>query len=317
MASEFDQSMKDLLEISRKIIDFNTIDNSFATKKEKKKITKNPILKCLEKYSADYNLSEEEGNKDDVLVTYKKIKAALLKGWKYDDWLKSTNVTIYSGALEPDDKRKIMLSAIYVLACRHRDQCRDSLKGLPVEAFDGREELLFPAKFQLYMYRVFRYALNDETYSDDITKITTIISDLEKELKVPPLTIKKEGGTIEASKPENPLVDGLFGLAKDLISKMGVQLPEGAQLPMNGSNIMEAAVSIFNRPETKDFLLDIGETMKGAHDLGDAFQKIVSKFQDPNSVEKLKKMATSVLPTEMVSSNTTNSILASESKQEE
>ncbi len=303
MSSDFDQSMKDLLDISKVIISFSSIDSSFATKKEKKKSVKNPILKALENYSADYLLSDEEGNKDDVIITYKKIKAALLKGWKVDDWLKVSTISIHSGAIEPDDKRRIMISAIYNLACRHRDASKDNLKGLPVEAFDGHEELLFPAKFQLYMYRVFLFALDGEEFGDDITKLAAIVGELEKELKIAPLSAKK-GENAEAPKSDNPLVDGFFGLAKDLVGKMGVQLPDNAQMPSNGGNIMEAAASIFTRPETKDFLVEVGESMKGAKDFGDAFQRVMGKFQDPGSVDRLKKMASSVIPAEMINGAT-------------
>ena len=278
MANDFDQSMKDLLDISKKIIVFCSVDNSFATKKEKKKSVKNPILKALENYSADYTMSDEDGNKDDVVVTYKKIKAALLKGWKVDEWLKISTISIHSGAIEPDDKRRIMLSAVYTLACRHRDQSKENLKGLPVEAFDGHDELLFTAKFQLYMYRVFLFALSGEEFGDDITKLAAIVGELEKELKISPLSAKKvEGG--EAPKSDNPLVEGFFGLAKDLVGKMGIQLPEGAQMPTNGGNIMEAAASIFTKPETKDFLTDIGESMKGAKDFGDVLQGLLVNFK--------------------------------------
>ena len=316
MSSDFDHSMKDLLEISKKIITFNSIDSSFATKKEKKKSVKNPILKVLENYSADYTMSDEDGNKDDVIVTYKKTKAALLKGWKVDEWLKIASISIHSGAIEPDDKRRIMLSSIYTLACRHRDQSKENLKGLPVEAFDGHEELLFPAKFQLYMYRVFLFALSGEEFGDDITKLAAIVSELEKELKILPLSAKKaEGGSAEVPKSDNPMIDGFFGLAKDLVGKMGVQLPEGTQMPVNGGNLMEAAASIFTRPETKDFLTDIGESMKGARDFGDAFQRVMGKFQDPASVDRLKKMASAVMPAEMV--NNASNVIAIDGKQEE
>lgn len=303
MTTNFDQAIKDLVNICKKILDFNSVDTSFATKKERRKNIKNPILKCLENYYADYSLMDEEGNKDDVMVTYRKIKAALLKGWKVDEWLQSSKISIYSGAIEPDDKRKIMLSAIYTTACRHRDTSKENLKGLPVEAFEGHEELLFPSKFQLYMYRAFLFALSGEEYGDDITKMAAIVSDLEKELKIS--TSNKNGE--EVAKPENSLTDGFFGLAKDFVGKMGVQIPEGAQLPTNGTNMLEAAASIFTRPETKDFLNDIGETMKGARDFGDAFQKVFAKFQDPSSLDKLKKMASSVIPPEMVTPAITNS----------
>lgn len=298
MSSHFDQAMKSFIDLSKSILKFNTDANYFATKKEKKKHVKNPILKCLENYSADYTLSDEEGNKDDVMVTYRKIKAALLKGWKVDDWLKASNIVIYSGAIEPDDKRKIMLSALYNLACRHRDHSKESLNGLPIEVYDGREELLYPAKFQLYMYRVFLFALSGEEYGEDITALNNIVSELEKELKIQPST-KKPG---EEVKSDNPIMDGFFGMAKDILSKMGVSIPEGTQLPAGGSEIMGAATSLFGRPEVKDLMSDIGESMKSARDPGDAIQKALAKFQEPNSLNKIKKLASNLIPPEAMAS---------------
>ena len=148
------------------------------------------------------------------------------------------------------------------------------------------------------MYRVFLFALSGEEYGDDITKLAVIVSELEKELKIAPVSTKK-GESGESSKSDNPLVDGFFGLAKDLVGKMGVQMPEGTQMPTSSGNIMEAAASIFTRPETKDFLVEIGDSMKGARDFSDAFSRVIGKFQDPGSVDRLKKMASSVIPTEI------------------
>src|SRR5690606_23241293 len=114
----------------------------------------------------------------------------------------NAKITIYSGAAEPDDERKIMLTAIYNLACRHRDQTQEALKGLPVESFEGRVELLFPGKFMLYMYRVFLFALNKEENPDDVTKLEAIVADLEKELNIPALVEGGDKGKGEA-KNEN------------------------------------------------------------------------------------------------------------------
>jgi hypothetical protein len=297
MSSDFDQAVKDLVDISKKILEFGVVSQAFATKREKKKTVKNPALKCLKNYYADYNLNDEEGNKEDILITYRKIKAALLKGHKVDAWLKGSSIAIYSGAIEPDDERKLMLSEIYSLACRHRDQSKESLKGLPVEAYDMHEELLFAAKFQLYMYRTFLFALSGEEYGDDITKLAAIVAELEKDLKITPKKLEIIPG-VSVPTDSNNLVEGFAGLAKDLIGKLGVQVPEGAQIPTAGIDIMGMASSLFNRPETKDFLMGMTESLKGAKDPGDALQKVLGKFQDPSSMEQLKKLATGLIPPE-------------------
>lgn len=292
MSKEFDQAMKDLLDLAKRILDYKSQEISFATKKEKKRTVKNPILKALNNYREDYSLTDDEGNREDVTIAYKKYKVALLKGWKSTDWLKSTSAAIYSGAIEPDDKRKISLSAIYNTASRISNEAKESLSGLPIQAFEGKEELIFPELFQLHMYRVFLFGLSGEDYSEDITKLGVIVDELEKELKVKPLG-KKEDGKIEGA---NGFVEGIAGLAKDFVAKMGVPVPDNVNLSTltGGNNIMETISGVFTRPETKDFIADIGETMRGAKDFGEATQKIFAKFQDPQSMEKLKKVASSL-----------------------
>lgn len=307
MASFFHQSMDNLIKLSKEIIEYNSLGDVTILKKGGKK-AKNPIMKCLANYQTDYDLSSEEGNKEDVLMTYHKIKAALLRGYKFDDWLKNAKITIYSGAAEPDDERKIMLTAIYNLACRHRDQTQEALKGLPVESFEGRVELLFPGKFMLYMYRVFLFALNKEENPDDVTKLEAIVADLEKELNIPALTEGGDKGKGEAKNENgnNNLVDGFLGIAKDLVAKMGIQVPDGIQLPSNSNDVMKTVSSVFTQPETKDFIADIGETMKESKDLGDAFQKVLSKFQDPKQMEKIKNMAKGMSPSLIEGGSTSN-----------
>lgn len=290
--SSFDSASKDLVTLCRKIL---TFDNPFATKKEKKKNPKNLLLKALDNYYQDYSLSEEKDNKDDVLATYRKIRVPLLKGWRLDEWLKTSNINVYSGATEPDEKRKIMLSAIYLQACRQRDQAKESLEGLPVEAYDGKEELLYPSYFQLYMYRLFLFALDGEEHTEDITKLNTSVTELEKELKI---TSTAMIATTEGAPETLVGLDGFFGLAKDLIGKMGVQVPDNAQLPSDPTNlIMQAATSMFSQPETQTLLADIGESLKGAKDLEEVLSTVVTKFKGPTG-DIIKKVALGTLETQ-------------------
>ena len=302
MAS-FDASMKDLLALCRKILKNKSEENTFATKKERKKNVKNPFLKNLDNYSVDYTLNSDDGNKEDVMISYSKYKAALLRGWKNDEWLKNGNVTIYSGAIEPDEKRKIMLSAIYNMACKMRDQTRESLSGLPIEMYADREELLHPTYLLLHMYRLFMYALNGDQYGDEITKLNLTVVELEKELKINKDVNNNNNNTENGDKKSaNPFIDGIAGLAQDFVSKMGVQgVDQGAiNNVVQGAGLMEAASSIFNRPETRDLLSDFAESMKGSQNIGDALPKILAKFQDPRNMEKIKNMASSIIPPQMM-----------------
>lgn len=310
MKTNFDQAINDLTDICKQIINFAEKENPFSVKKEKKKGSKNQPQKALSNYLADYLLSEEENNKEDVLVTYKKIRVPLLKGWKNDEWLKLTPVSIYSGAIEPDDSRRIMLSTIYTLACQYRDQTKVVLKDLPVQAYDNHEELLFPAKFQLYMYRAFLYCLNENTYPDDIANLTAIVNELEKELKIEPVNTSKALGTVNGSgstasqqRFDPSMMSGFFDLAKDIMTKMNINIPEGTQMPSNPNQVMEAASSVFTSPDTKDFIAEIGQSMKDSQNFGDALQKVMGKIQDPNTIERFKQMATNLIPTETMTTS--------------
>ena len=291
----FDQSIKDLLELSRKILNHNNETNDiFATKKERKKVVKNPIIKCLDNYKADYDLSEDAENKEDVIFTYKKVKAGLLKGPKFDDWLKSGEVNIFSGSIEPDMKRRLMLSGIYNTACRIRDQTKATLHGLPVEAFDLKEELLYPDRFMLYMYRVFLFSLSGQEFGDDITKLGSYVADMEKELKISPASAVDD----KKDDPLSAVMGGFAGIAKDLIGKMGGELPEGANIPTDGNSLLKIASEALQKPEMREIFNDFTESLRGTNDIGEVMGKVFSKFQDPRAQEKLKKAASALLPTE-------------------
>lgn len=289
--SEFDQSISDLVALCKEILNYNSVaENPFATQKEKsKKKIKNPILKCLERYKDDYDLSDEEGNKEDVVATYKKIKVALLKGHKFDEWLKNGEVNIFSGSIEPDKDRRMMLSAIYLNSCRIRDQVKSSLTGLPVEAYELKKEILHPAKFQLYMYRVFLFSLSGQEAGEDITKIAAFVSELEKELKISP--VGKEG-TVAAQGivPQFPGMDGMLGFVKDMMAKSGIQMPEGAQGSFDPSSMVQEVMKSFNSPEVSKVFGEVTESLKGSRDIGDVFSKVMTKMSDPGMQEKLMKI---------------------------
>ena len=309
MKTNFDQAINDLTDICKQIINFAEKENPFSVKKEKKKEKKSQPHKALSNYMADYLLSEEDANKEDVVATYKKIRVPLLKGWKNDEWLKLTSVSIYSGAIEPDDSRRIMLSTIYTMACHHRDQTKAALKDLPVQAYDNHDELLFPAKFQLYMYRLFLYCLDKDTYPDDITNLTAIVNELEKELKMETTSGSKAvttGNGTSQQRFDPSMMSGFFDLAKDIMTKMNINIPEGTQMPSNPNQVMEAASSVFTSAETKDFIADIGQSMKDSQNFGDALQKVMGKIQDPNTVERFKQMASNLIPSESMTTGSSD-----------
>lgn len=270
-----DAAVKDFIEHCKKIIEAKT-ENTFATKKE---IKKNVALRNLENYEYDYSINDDEGNKEDILDAYKRYKVAILKGWKHDDWLRRGDASIYSGSIEPDKKRRIMLSMIYTMATQLREKSLEELKGLPEEAFDGKLELTFPQYFLLYLYRVFMLTLDG---GEDVTKLNNIVSELERELKL----------RTEIVSTEAPLTDGILGFAKDMAAKMGVTLPENLNFkPESGKNLMEVMSSMFQRPETQEFIQDIGNTFKESKDFTEALPKIFGKIKDPKTIDKVKNMA--------------------------
>lgn len=296
--SEFDQSINDLISLCKEILNYNSVvENPFATEKEKrKKKIKNPILKCLERYKEDYDLTEEEDNKEDVVATYKKIKVALLKGYKFDEWLKNGEVSIYSGSIEPDKDRRLMLSACYLNSCRIRDKVKSSLAGLPVEAYELKNEILYPAKFQLYMYRIFLFSLAGEEFGEDITKLGGFVAELEKELKISP--VSKDGIVATPSiVPQFPGMDGMLGFVKDMMAKSGLQMPDGQQMNLDPSSMLQEAMKAFNNPEVGKVFSEVGESLKGSRDIGDICSKVLSKMSDPGIQEKLMKIVPQGLTT--------------------
>lgn len=284
---EFKTAMKNLLDHAEKILEAKASQNTFATARERKK---DPLKKCLSNYRKDFESSSEEDNKEDVVLTYRKFRIMLLKGPAVDEWLlKGKAVAIYSAANDPDEKHKIPLSTLYNTACTIRDKLKESLAGLPVEAYSAAEELLYPSFLQLYMYQVFLLSLSGEEFGDDITKLTKIADSLDKEIRGIAVTGTAPAETISVLQA-NPMLEGIFGLAKDTMTKMGIDLPTNIDPSAANFNIADIAGTIFSRPETKDLMSNFGNVLKDSRDIGDAFQKAFSVMQDPKTVDTLKKV---------------------------
>lgn len=299
MGDNFNASVTDLLSICRKVFALKEESSnlSFATKRERRN-DKDQNKKLLENYASDFMLSDEQDNKEDIISSFKQYKLAFLNGFKSEELLRSNNIAIYSGADEPDPKHKLPFSYIYNLACILREKSKTRLVGLPVEAYAGCEELLYPAYMQLYMYRVLLFSLPEENYKEEIVKVSHYVTELEKELKISTKLSLVEEKTVD--NLGSAVGEGIAGMAKDFASKMGFELPKEMAMP-NPTEIMGIASAFFSKPETRELMNDFGSTMsevKDVSDIGEGIKKMMTKFQEPEVIEKITKVATSFVKPE-------------------
>lgn len=183
--------------------------------KEKTKLLKgkNPILVCLNKYTKILEQTRPEEHKEYFLKVYKRYRIPILAN-KNDRWLRRNQVKIVYG----DSKFRVMLSAIYNIACNLADEEEKRLEGLTDDAYEECVNLIRKDIILLHLYRVFK-EFAPETDQDQLSDIIAYYEDLVGlEVSHPP-----KSQTSDA--PKNPmgaigdllnnLVSGLNSTAKE------------------------------------------------------------------------------------------------------
>lgn len=219
--------------------------------KEKTKLLKgkNPILVSLNKYNRVLEQTRPEEHKAYFLKVYKRYRIPILAN-KNDRWLKRNQVKVVYG----DSKIRIMLSAIYNIACNLADEEEKRLEGLTDDAYEDCVNLIRKDIILLHLYRVFK-EFAPETDQDKLTDNIAYYEDLVG------LEVSKpvKSGT---STPANPM-----GAIGDLLNNLVSGLNKTAQ----DNNV------------SPDEIPDIGKVVNDALNndaIKGAFQSLMGKLSD-------------------------------------
>jgi len=177
--------------------------------KEKTKILKgkNPILVSLNKYQKVLDRTLPEEHEEYFLKVYKSYRIPILSN-KNDRWLRKSSIKI----TYDNTKIRILLSAIYNIACHLADEAEKRLEGFPDDAYEECMDLIRKDIILLHLYRVFREFAPEK----DQDKLSSIIQEYEEVLG-----LEADKSVSKPSKPasgaENPMA-AIGSLVNNLVS---------------------------------------------------------------------------------------------------
>ncbi len=254
--TQFDKSLTDFLQLCKTVIHCN------EKRKLKLHSRENPILSHLEKYIRIYDRTDPEEHIWYFDKIYRENRSAILRGPRRDNWIASGKINVHFGEeiRKPIKDAIVHLTIIYNTSCKLRDDVEESIQGLP--DVDQSKELIFPTLFMLFLYKIFSEICD----SEDTEKLSDFMVDLGKQAGVKSNT-KKSG-------KDDPL-GGILNVATDLMQQMGIELPEGQNLPST-EEFSSAISGIMNNPQTKNMLGNIMSEMKECNNIGDVFGKLMN-----------------------------------------
>lgn len=239
----------------------------------------NPILKCLNKYIKAYELSEPDDHKEYFYNIFKKYRVPIMKGYKNDAWIKKNTIILQFGEglenVNPDIK--IMLSSIYNMACQLRQDAEKNLDGLPDEAYENCQELIFPDIFMLHLYRLFRESL--PSGNEDLSKLNTVINDIENELG-----ITKDESIQTGQEGGSGGFGGLLNLITGILPKFGITPPEGSKLPSE-KELTNVFNQLINNKETQNTISNVISSLSECQDGSQVVNKLLSSLGDSKLTE--------------------------------
>jgi hypothetical protein len=222
-----------------------------------------PIGTKIRKYKAVYGKTKESTKHlAKFQEVYMKCRSRFLQAEEFDVfmlWFESQSFTISA-----TDQVYFPLSIIFRKCCTiSRNIDEQALKDSSTEAHVGST---YPEMFMLHLFRLFIFAAPAE----DQTKVALTVKTLEETL-----------GLTSGDNPDP--VDGLadvVGMASDVISDMGVQVPKGA---FNAGEFKKAIGSFTKNSDAKNTLKKMfsGIKLDGAtkDDIPKVFSKIFEGMQ--------------------------------------
>ncbi len=229
--SDFDKNVMNLFDLCKKIMKCSD---------ERKLFDKSPITKRLESYIRVYNKMDPEDHVVYFENIFKNNRRMIMLGPQRDVWLKDNKVTITFG--EDCGKKtgiKFHISAIYITACKLREEIEEEISGLPGIA---KPESNYPDNFIFLLYRIFTTIVQSET---DRTKLEKHTGEL--------------GGIKSTS--EDPL-SNILNMVSSVSEKMTGQKISKDSLP-GGGDITKMMTDMMQNPQTKNMIGNVMEGMKG------------------------------------------------------
>ena len=262
----FDKAVRDLLS------HFSNILGSEISKTD-------PVKRRLDAYRKMYNESTPEDHHEDFLTFFSRHRVELLSGYENDIWLKTQTSYIQFGESDEFKKYRLTVSVFYSKACSARDAITEILDKLPPSMYEQHakeaKQLIWPEIVFLHLYRALLEVLPE---GDDKVQIKVFYKRLAEELKF------TEGGVLDTAS--NGSAEAL-GSMTEMMKKMGVKLPEGAQLP-SMDQIQQMMSGMLQNSGLGDVMNNIMKDFTSSSDPAEGIKKAFGHLTSPDTIAKVQ-----------------------------
>jgi hypothetical protein len=252
----------------------------------------NPVTKYLNKYSQVYDKTSHTDpleHLDYFRPLARRYLDKIASG--SDTWLLEGSIIIQYGAGTAAESRakevKIMVSAIYQVACKLRDDKELQLEGKADEEYAKAHELNYPDILLLDLYRILCLAAPDQ----DKPKIRSQIERLETDLCIPQDGTTAMGNA--SASTSNGGFGNLFGMMGQIAGKMGIPIPQGAFPKEN--EISGMIENFINNDGAKTALTQMFDEVKDAKNPSDMVKGLMKSIGDPQLIEAIAGSATETM----------------------
>jgi hypothetical protein len=278
-AGQFDRAMVSLLEHLKMVMETREATRLI-------KSGSNPVLKYLNKYTQVYDKTSKTDPLEHIVYFTPIVRRYVDKIASGDDvWLLKNSIVIQYGAGTKAETRtkeiKVMLSAIYNVACTLRDEKEVQLEGKPDEEYTKAHELNYPDIILLDLYRIFVLAASEH----DKAKIRTQVDRLEKDLGLSQGDSTTMGYGFGAGFGGG----GMMGMAAQFASKLGINIPPGG-MP-NDREIGSLIDGFINNDRTKQVFGQMFNDVKGVQTSGELVNELIKNLNNPQLAEVLNDTA--------------------------
>ena len=256
-----------------------------------------PELYNINRYSNIYNTMDPDEHYQYFEEIYNKNRDLILNGYDNDKWIKTTNLVVQFGSGNPELIKKckdikIPLSRIYLISKELQEKAEKILEGLDDKFTEetGGKDLVRPNIIILHTMRIFYYLVDDK---DKIT-IGKIVTKYENELGVKNKTVSENNLISVENNPTSNIgengLKALFGTAKNLMKKIGINPPEGVEEPTE-DELANVVNNMFNNKATQSVIQNMFSSMSDTTDFSSAIKSMLEKGGDPEILKNIEKNA--------------------------
>lgn len=235
-------------------------------------------LTCCDRYMKLYYQMEPEEHYQYFETLYNRNRAEFLNCIDDDEFLSNGNLVIQFGEgikdiVEKCKNVKIMISKFYQSASHLQSKCDN-----PDDIDSIRPKILM-----LHLFRIF-YHLNEGT---DKLRLGEIVTSLEKDLRTKTLTVGSEPwARVNSGEPSS--LSGLFNIAKGMMSKFGINLPDNFQ-PPSDNEVSDLMNNIFENADAQRTLQTVVTSLKDCDNLNDAIKTVVQNVTDEKTMSTIQE----------------------------